>query len=325
MTMWECREEHDNPTSSWWRQAINANFLAHSYNSASLPIGCSTYNYDTTSLHMMYYETSDTVQPDAISTWFPAVCKRCARNPSNPVPPCEYYHASALATSAAGACPAGHEITTNDECLAYERHLHRLKDAGKVEHPVDTHVQEYYDNPRTNVAGYPTGCSWMRSGTKWVINYEASDSVNGPYYTGNGQYYLVCKTPGACPVQPPPSPPPPSAPPPASPSPSPPLPPQAPPPCAPDGYEVKSSAANTDEGLCDEASKLTTSECQAFSAWLQEDPTRLTVPEGTDHSGKTSNYATSVSTTALAVGCNVHVNYHAIQFVRYRQLSLIHI
>ena len=205
MTMYECRDEHDNPTSSWWTKPIEPNFIAHLYNTASPPIGCSTYEmpgYTTT--HSISFETNDVNDPTGGDNFWRSVCKRGARDPANPVPPCEYYHAALPASSAAGECPAGHAVTTNEECLAYENYLRDLLDNGHVTHPVGTHVQEHYNNPRTNVQGHPTGCSWRASIDTWQINYEASDSVNGPYATGLSSDYIwfVCRTPGACPDPP---------------------------------------------------------------------------------------------------------------------------
>jgi hypothetical protein len=293
MTLYECRAEHDNPTSSYWTLPINVNFQAHHYNQAGLPIGCSTYDHpsNTLSKHMMYFETSDTIQPTSMSNSYKAICKRCARSPSTPVPPCEYYHASAPANSAAGECPAGHALTTQDECLAYELYLQRLKDLGKVEHQVDTRVRDEYDDPRTNVGSFPTGCSWRTSGNEWMVVYEASDSVNGPYGLYD-YYYFVCKTPGACPVQPPPAPPPPSIPPPAS-----------PPPCAPGGYRMLSS--NSHDEACEAGTGMDANECSAFKDWLDEDPAHKSAFSDTDYTGWVATYGTYSGSYNMGLGCNV--------------------
>ena len=207
MNIYDCREELQNPTLTY-PKAVTGSGVWHYYNAPNVPTGCSFREHPNPNQVGVYFlfEAYD-ADPSDDKPIYRHICKRGAQASycKSEQPQCQWYWADLVNTESNGAashCPAGHEVTTLEECLEYEAYIADLKANGHINGNVQTITAD--SGAKTNDGYLALGCQaryYTYNGKSyWQTNFEESDASGRVYAQEFGQnnWRFVCRTP--CPA-----------------------------------------------------------------------------------------------------------------------------
>ena len=214
MKIYDCREELQNPTLTY-PKTVTGSGAWHYYNVRNVPTGCSFREYSKDRDDgFLQFEAYD-ADPSDDNPAYRHICKRGAQASycENEQPQCQWYWADLVNTESNGAashCPAGHEVTTVEECLEYEAYIADLKASFHINGNVQTLIADSATADRADVPHLALGCQarfksyfmgddFAESG--WQTHFEESDA-SGRVYAQDGleesTWRFVCRTP--CPA-----------------------------------------------------------------------------------------------------------------------------
>ena len=214
MNIYDCREELQNPTLTY-PKPVTGSGAWHYYNVRNVPTGCSFREYSKDRDDgFLQFEAYD-ADPSDDNPAYRHICKRGAQASycENEQPQCQWYWADLVNTESNGAashCPAGHEVTTVEECLEYEAYIADLKASFHINGNVQTLIADSATADRADVPHLALGCQarfksyfmgddFAESG--WQTHFEESDA-SGRVYAQDGleesTWRFVCRTP--CPA-----------------------------------------------------------------------------------------------------------------------------